>query len=85
VKNGSTVCRAGIEHIDPNKPDMESWDTVSLLFGNLEQDSEFGEIPEWENNQYGDQNTKQLGNRSASELRLAAEALETLAEHKESK
>jgi hypothetical protein len=42
VKNGSTVCRAGIEHIDPNKSDMESWDTVSLLFGALEQDTEFG-------------------------------------------
>lgn len=84
VKNGSTVCRAGVEHIDPNKSNMESWDTVSLLFGNLEQDSEFGEIPEWENNQYGDQNTKQLGDRSAAELRLAAEALEALADHKES-
>lgn len=84
-KNGTVVCRAGIEHIDPDKSDMESWDEVSLLFGKLETDTEFGEFPDFESNQYGDQNTHGIGStRSASELRAAAAALEKLADQKQS-
>ena len=80
VKNGSNVCRVGTERIDPQKADMDSWETKALLFGDLEEDTEFGEIPQWETNQYGDQDTIQLGNRTAGELRLAAEALNELAD-----
>jgi hypothetical protein len=82
-KNDSAVVRAGVEHIDPDKPNMDSWDTISLLFGSLEEDADFGEFPEWDNDQYGNQATKALGNKSPDELRLAAEALESLADQLE--
>lgn len=82
-KNGSVVVRAGVEHIDPNKDDMDSWDTVSVLFGRMENDDEFGEIPSWDSDQFGEA-TKQLGSKSPNDLRMAAQALESLADDMES-
>jgi hypothetical protein len=64
-------------------PDMDSWDTISLLFGSVSEDENFGEYPEWDMNQYQSPATKQLGNKSPKELRLAAEALEKLADELE--
>ena len=83
AQNGSAVCQAGEEHINPDNPDMDSWDTVSLLFGSVSEDENFGEYPEWDMNQYGSAATKQLGGKSPKELRLAAEALNKLADELE--
>jgi len=83
AQNGSAVCQAGEEHINPDNPDMDSWDTISLLFGSVSEDENFGQYPEWDMNQYQSPATKQLGNKSPKELRLAAEALEKLADELE--
>ncbi|WP_182021524.1 bifunctional DNA primase/polymerase [Haloquadratum walsbyi] len=83
AQNGSAVCQAGEEHINPDNPDMDSWDTISLLFGSVSEDENFGKYPEWDMNQYGSAATKQLGGKSPKELRLAAEALEKLADELE--
>ena len=83
AQNGSAVVQAGEEHINPDNPDMDSWDTISLLFGSVSEDENFGEYPEWDMNQYGSAATKQLGGKSPKELRLAAEALEKLADELE--
>ena len=83
AQNGSAVCQAGEEHINPDNPDMDAWDTISLLFGSVSEDENFGEYPEWDMNQYGSAATKQLGGKSPKELRLAAEALEKLADELE--
>jgi hypothetical protein len=82
-QNGSVVVQAGEEHINPDNPDMDSWDTISLLFGSVSEDENFGQYPEWDMNQYGSAATKQLGGKSPKELRLAAEALEKLADELE--
>ena len=82
-QNGSAVVQAGEEHINPDNPDMDSWDTISLLFGSVSEDENFGQYPEWDMNQYGSAATKQLGGKSPKELRLAAEALEKLADELE--
>ena len=82
-QNGSAVVQAGEEHINPDNPDMDSWDTISLLFGSVSEDENFGEYPAWDMNQYGSAATKQLGNKSPRELRLAAEALQKLADELE--
>ena len=82
-QNGSAVVQAGEEHINPDNPDMDSWDTISLLFGSVSEDENFGKYPEWDMNQYGSAATKQLGGKSPKELRLAAEALEKLADELE--
>ena len=82
-QNGSAVVQAGEEHINPDNPDMDSWDTISLLFGSVSEDENFGEYPEWDMNQYGSAATKQLGGKSPKELRLAAEALNKLADELE--
>ena len=85
AQNGSAVCQAGEEHINPDTDDddMDSWDTISLLFGSVSEDENFGEYPEWDMNQYGSAATKQLGGKSPKELRLAAEALNKLADELE--
>jgi hypothetical protein len=79
AKNGSIVARAALREIDPDSMD-DSWETVSLVFGNIEQDDDFGEVPTWETNQYNDVNFSDIGGRSPDELRLAASALESLAD-----
>jgi hypothetical protein len=83
VENGSAVVQCGEEHINPNDPETDSWDTISLLFGSVSEDENFGKYPAWDMNQYGSAATKQLGNKSPRELRLAAEALQKLADELE--
>jgi hypothetical protein len=83
VKNGNAVVQAGEEHINPDGNNTGSWDTISLLFGELSEDENFGEYPEWDMNQYGSPATCDLGNKSPDELRLAAQALEDLADELE--
>jgi hypothetical protein len=80
--NSNVVSRAALREIDPDTMD-DSWETVSLVFGDLEEDDDFGQVPTWERNQYNDVNFSDIGNRTPEELRLAAAALESLADELE--
>jgi hypothetical protein len=80
-KNGSVVVRSGVVHVNPKTSDNE-WDYMGLLFGEFEEEEEdLGKIVNWEYDQYNNKDFKNLGNRSPEELRLAAEALEELADN----
>ena len=81
VEDGIVV-RAALRKIDPdsNGEEYGSWDTHSIVFGELEEDSDFGEVPTWETNKYNSTNYCDLGERTPEELRAAATALESLAD-----
>jgi hypothetical protein len=78
AKNNSAVCRAAKVEVEN---DGDEWEYVGLLFGEIEEDDDFGKIPNFEQNQYGDKNYKNIGSyRSPEELRLAADVLQKLAD-----
>ena len=85
VRNKSTVkrddgrfARSGIVEAENNG---DTWEYAGVVFGTVQDDDdELGKVVEFETNKYGDRNYRNLGNRSADDLRLAAEALEKLAD-----
>jgi len=80
-KNGSVVVRSGVVHVDPEASDNQ-WDYMGLLFGEFEEEEEdLGKIVNWEYGEYNNKDYKNLGNRDPEELRLAAKALEQLADN----
>jgi len=82
-KNGSVVVRSGVVHVDPEASDNQ-WNYMGLLFGEFEEEEEdLGKIVNWEYGKYNNKDYKNLGNRDPEELRLAAKALEQLADNVE--
>jgi hypothetical protein len=79
-KSDGTVARAARREIEV---DDDAWKTVSVVFGEIEEDETFGEQANWNRNQYGDVNYKDLGDKDPEELRLVAEVIEELAEELE--
>ena len=81
TKNGSGVVRSGLVEV---QTEDNSWEYVGVLFGEIEEEEEdLGTVVNWEYNQYNSKNYNDLGTRSPEELRLAAEALEQLADELE--
>jgi hypothetical protein len=81
VKNGSGVVRSGLVEV---QTEDNSWEYVGVLFGEIEEEEDdLGTVVNWEYNQYNSKNYNDLGTRSPGELRLAAEALEELADELE--
>jgi hypothetical protein len=80
-KNGSGVVRSGLVEV---QTEDNSWEYVGVLFGEIEEEEDdLGTVVNWEYNQYNSKNYNDLGTRSPEELRLAAEALEELADELE--
>jgi hypothetical protein len=79
AKNGSgSFARAGIVEASN---DGDTWEYAGVVFGEVEgEDDELGQVVSFEQNQYGDRDYRNLGNRDPEQLRLAAEALEDLAD-----
>jgi len=85
VRNKVTVkrddgqfARGGIVQVENNG---DEWEYAGVVFGQVEgEDDELGQVVEFETNQYGDRDYRNIGDRSPEELRLAAEALEELAD-----
>ncbi len=77
-KSGSGVVRSGLVEV---QTEDNSWEYVGVLFGEIEEEEDdLGTVVNWEYNQYNSKNYNDLGTRSPEELRLAAEALEELAD-----
>jgi hypothetical protein len=78
-KNGDgEFARAGIVEVDNGD---DSWEYAGVVFGRIgEDDDELGTVVEFEQDQYGNRDYKNLGDRSPEELRMAAEALTDLAD-----
>lgn len=80
VKNddGDKFARAGIVEVSNNG---NEWEYSGVVFGEIEDDDdELGEVVTFETDQYGNRDYADLGDRSPDELRLAAEALNHLAD-----
>jgi hypothetical protein len=70
--------RAAIVKVDNGD---DSWEYAGVVFGSIdEDDDELGTVVEFEQDQYGNRDYKNLGDRSPDELRMAAEALTDLAD-----
>lgn len=78
-KNGDgKFARAGIVEVENGD---DSWEYAGVVFGRIgEDDDELGTVVEFEQDQYGNRDYKNLGDRSPGELRMAAEALTDLAD-----
>jgi hypothetical protein len=78
-KNGDgKFARAGIVEVENGD---DSWEYAGVVFGRIgEDDDELGTVVEFEQDQYGNRDYKNLGDRSPEELRMAAEALTDLAD-----
>ena len=77
-RDNGQFARSGIVEVDNGD---DSWEYAGVVFGTVEdEDEELGQVVEFETNQYGDRAYKNLGDRDADELRLAAEALNELAD-----
>lgn len=77
-RDNGRFARSGIVSVENNG---DEWEYAGVVFGQIgDEDEELGTVVEFETNQYGDRDYKNLGNRSPEDLRLAAEALEELAD-----
>jgi len=89
VRNKVTVkrddgqfARGGIVEVENNG---DKWEYAGVVFGEVQgDDEELGTVVSFETNQYGDRDYRNLGDRSPEEIRLAAEALQELADEIES-
>ncbi len=81
TNGGDKVVRSGVVEVENNG---NEWEYVGVLFGDVEEeDGDLGTVVNWEYNQYNSKNYNDLGDRSPEELRMAAEALEELADEME--
>lgn len=80
-RDNGQFARGGIVQVENNG---DEWEYAGVVFGQIEdEDDELGQVVEFETNQYGDRDYRNIGDRSPEELRLAAEALEELADELE--
>lgn len=77
TNDSSRVVRSGIVEVEN---DGNEWEYAGILFGSMEEEEELGTVVNWEYNQYDSKNYNDIGDRSPEELRMAAEALEDLAD-----
>jgi len=81
-RDDGQFARSGIVEVENNG---DSWEYAGVVFGEVQgEDEELGKVVEFETNQYGDRNYRDLGDRSPEQLRMAAEALNELADEIES-
>jgi hypothetical protein len=79
-ESGDRVVRSGVVEVDN---DGNSWDYTGILFGEITEEEDLGTVVSWEFNQYNSKNYNDIGDRDPEELRLAAEALNELADELE--